>query len=174
MLLFFSYQHTLKKVYWYIIFFFSYRHTLKKVYWNVNFFFLPAHFYEWCCEPGICLCWSWRSVFVLLAVFRLLCLCCCLCWICFAVSLVLFPLVWNFLYVSPGTSCTLFLINLCLFQKKKKKGLLKMEVDVKVVLIWYGDGSDDEDGWIWVEGWNRGEGRQLAIATFLLGRKIWG
>jgi hypothetical protein len=29
---------------------------------------------------------------------------------------------------------------------KKKKGLLKMEVDVKVVLIWYGDGSDDEDG----------------------------
>jgi hypothetical protein len=83
---FFSYQHTLKKVYWYIILFFpyrytlnkvswnvtffSYQHTLKKVYWNVIFFPLLAHFYEWCCEPEICLCWFWRSVFVLLVVSR--------------------------------------------------------------------------------------------------------
>jgi hypothetical protein len=55
--------------------------------------------------------------FVLFPLFWLLCFGCCIVGAVLVLFLVLFPLVWHYLYVSHGTSCTLFLINLCLIQK---------------------------------------------------------
>jgi hypothetical protein len=96
-------------------------------------------FYEWCCEPGICLRWlgvlffcsvsvfSWRGLVVFLA-------CCCLgfvgscfvfrflvCWL-FVLPCVLVVCIASCTY--DGTTCTRFYIYIYIFASfKKKKGM---------------------------------------------------